>query len=39
VLIVDRNVKFPSSLTQIGPFTAESAGRKEEAKDEDIRLS
>ena len=39
MLIVDRNAKFPSSLTQVGLFTAESAGQKEELKGEDIRLS
>jgi hypothetical protein len=39
VLIVVRNVKFPSNLTQVGLFTAESAGQKEELKDEDTRLS
>jgi hypothetical protein len=39
VLIVERNVKFPSNLTQVGLSTAESAGQKEEAKGEDFRLS
>jgi hypothetical protein len=39
VLIVVRNVKFPSNLTQVGLFTAENVGQKEEAKDEDIKLS
>ena len=39
MLIVVRNVKFPSNLTQVGLFTAESAGRKEEVRDEDSRLS
>jgi hypothetical protein len=39
VLIVVRNVKFPSNLTQADLFTAENAGQKEEAKEEDIRLS
>jgi hypothetical protein len=38
-LIVGRNAKFHSSLTQAGQFTAESAGRKEEDKEEDTRLS
>jgi len=39
VLIVVRNAKFRSSLTQADLFTAENAGQKEEAKEEDIRLS
>jgi len=39
VLIVERNAKSPSNLTQTGLFTAESAGQKEEAKDEDTKLS
>jgi hypothetical protein len=39
VLIVERNAKFPSNLTQVGLFTAESAGQKEEPKDEDTRPS
>jgi hypothetical protein len=39
VLIVERNVKFRSSLTQADPFTAENAGLKEEIRDEDSRLS
>jgi hypothetical protein len=40
VLIVERNAKFHSSLTQTDPYTAENAGLKEEAKEEDIiRLS
>jgi len=39
VLIVVRNVKFPSNLTQTGLFTAENAGQREEAREEDIRLS
>jgi hypothetical protein len=39
VLIVVRNAKFPSNLTQTGLFTAENAGQKEEAKEEDIKLS
>jgi len=30
-------VKSPSSLTQVGLSTAESAGRKEEAKEEDTK--
>jgi len=34
---VAKNVKFHSSLIQIGLFTAESAGRKEEAKEEDTK--
>jgi hypothetical protein len=38
-LIVERNVKSHSSLTQVGLFTAESAGQREEPKDEDISLS
>jgi len=32
-----RNVKFPSSLTQADLFTAESAGLKNVAQDEDFR--
>jgi len=39
VLIAVRNVKSPSNLTQTGLFTAENAGQKEEAKEEDTRLS
>jgi hypothetical protein len=39
VLIVGRNVKFPSNPTQVGLFTAESAGQKEEDKGEGTRLS
>jgi hypothetical protein len=39
VLIVVRNAKSRSSLTQADLFTAENAGLKEEAKEEDIRLS
>jgi len=39
VLIVERNVKFHSSLTQVGLFTAENAGQKEETREEDISLS
>jgi len=38
VLIVDRNVKSHSNLTQVGLFTAENAGRREEIKDEDTSL-
>jgi len=38
VLIVERNAKSPSSLTQVGLFTAENVGQKEEAKEEDTRL-
>jgi hypothetical protein len=39
VLIVERNVKFPSNLIQADQFTAENAGQKEEAREEDIKLS
>jgi hypothetical protein len=39
VLIVERNVKFPSSLTRVGLCTAENVGQKEEVKEEDIKLS
>jgi hypothetical protein len=39
VLIVERNAKFRSSLTQADPYTAENAGLKEEIQDEDSRLS
>jgi hypothetical protein len=39
VPIVERNAKFRSNLTQVGLFTAENAGLREEAKEEDIRLS
>jgi hypothetical protein len=39
VLIVERNAKFRSSLTQADLFTAENAGLKEEIRDEDSRLS
>ena len=37
VLNVGRNVKFPSSLTQVGLFTAVSAGQRRELKEEDSR--
>jgi hypothetical protein len=36
---VDRNVKFHSNLTLAGLFTAESAGPREELKEEGIKLS
>jgi len=36
VPIVGRNAKFHSNLTQAGLFTAENAGQREEAKEEDI---
>jgi len=41
VLIVERNAKSHSSLTQADPYTAENAGLKKEiqAQDEDSRLS
>jgi hypothetical protein len=39
VLIVERNAKFPSNLTQADPYTAENAGRKEETLEEDSRSS
>jgi len=29
-------VKFHSNLTQVGPFTAENVGRKEDPREEDI---
>jgi len=38
VLIVERNVKFHSSLTQADRFTAESVGPREETQEEDFRL-
>jgi len=38
-LIVERNVKFHSNLTQADLFTAESAGQREEVREEDSRLS
>jgi hypothetical protein len=38
-LIVERNVKFPSSLTQADRFTAESVGPREEVREEDSRSS
>jgi hypothetical protein len=38
-LIVGRNVKFRSSLTQAGRFTAESVGLREEIREEGSRLS
>ena len=39
-LNVERNVKSPSSLTQADPFTAESAGPRNEAQaqEEDSRI-
>jgi hypothetical protein len=37
-LIVERNVKFPSNLTQADRFTAESVGPREETQEEDFRL-
>jgi hypothetical protein len=39
VLIVERNAKFPSNLTQADLYTAENAGRKEETLEEDSRSS
>jgi len=36
-LIVGRNVKFPSNPTQADLFTAESAGQREELREEDFR--
>jgi hypothetical protein len=36
-LIVERNAKFPSSLMEAGPYTAESAMLSED-HNEDIRL-
>lgn len=36
MLIVDRNVKFHSSLTQVGLFTVENVGKKEDPREEDI---
>jgi len=38
-LIVERNVKFPSSLTQADQCTAESVGPKEEVREEDSKSS
>jgi hypothetical protein len=39
-LNVERNVKFHSSLTQAGRFTAENAGRrKEQQQEEDSKSS
>jgi hypothetical protein len=39
VLIVERNAKFRSSLTQADPCTAVNAGLKKEIQDGDSRLS
>ena len=39
MLIVERNVKFPSSLTQADLFTVEIAIRREDHHDEDFKLS
>jgi hypothetical protein len=36
VLIVGKNAKFHSNLTQVGLFTAESAGKREDPQEEDI---
>jgi len=33
-----RNVKFLSSLIQIGPFTAENAGRRKDRQEGDIKF-
>jgi len=38
VLIVARNVKFHSNLTQAGLFTAENVGQREDLQEEDISL-
>jgi hypothetical protein len=38
-LSVERTVKFPSSLTQADPFTAENAGQRKEDQGEDINPS
>jgi hypothetical protein len=38
VLIVARNVKFLSSLIQVVLFTAENAGPREEAKEDDFKI-
>jgi hypothetical protein len=37
VLIVEKNVKSHSSLTRVGQFTAEIAGRRKEIREEDSR--
>jgi hypothetical protein len=39
VLIVERNAKFPSSLTQADQYTAESVGPREETREEDSKSS
>jgi hypothetical protein len=39
VLIVERNVKFPSNLIQADLFTVEIATQKEDRQEEDFRLS
>jgi hypothetical protein len=39
VLIVERNAKFPSSLTQADRSTAESVGPREETREEDSKSS
>jgi len=39
VLIVAGNVKFLSSLTEVGQFTAESVMLSEDRKEEDIKLT
>jgi len=38
-LTVERNVKFPSSLTQADQYTAESVGPREETQEEDSKSS
>ena len=38
VLNVVRNVKFLSSLIQVGQFTAENAGQRNDPKEDDIKL-
>jgi hypothetical protein len=38
-LIVERNVRFHSSLTQADRFTAESVGPREEVREEDSKSS
>jgi hypothetical protein len=38
-LNVEKNVKYHSSLTQAGRFTAENAGRRKEQQEEDSKSS
>ena len=39
VLIVEKNAKYPSNLTQPDLFTVEIATQKEDRQEEDSRLS